>query len=70
MLHPKEIIEFDQLQDFKQASFLASRWAYKEALVKALNEKNLHFHMVYLRKLPSGKPELCIDKHHLEGNPS
>lgn len=57
VLHPKEITELKAKQDIDQQTlYLASRWSFKEACVKASGRKDLIFPKMYLEKEPSGKP--------------
>jgi phosphopantetheine--protein transferase-like protein len=58
VLHLKEIEEYRLLNEDKKAIFLASRWSYKEALVKALGDKGLIFSSVRLVKDETGKDSL------------
>jgi holo-[acyl-carrier protein] synthase len=63
VLHKKEIDEYKDLNDIKRKSkYIASRWAYKEALVKASGFKNIIFNKVYLEKNQQGKPFLKIEE--------
>lgn len=54
VLHSKEIEEFKLLNEDRKAVYLASRWCYKEALVKALGDKGLIFSSVRLVKDETG----------------
>jgi phosphopantetheine--protein transferase-like protein len=54
VLHCKEIEEYRLLNEDRRAVFLASRWCYKEALVKALGNKGLIFSSVRLVKDETG----------------
>jgi len=57
VLHPKEIIELKNRADIEQKTlYLASRWCFKEACVKASGRKDLIFPQMYLDKDPNGKP--------------
>jgi phosphopantetheinyl transferase (holo-ACP synthase) len=50
-LHPIEILELESRNgEGMQSEYLASRWACKEALVKASGRRDLLFHQVYLKK--------------------
>lgn len=65
-LHPEEIEKLLAIEkkeeSIKMASeFLASRWAVKEALVKASSRKDVLFHEVLIKTLPSGKPDLQLE---------
>lgn len=46
--------------------FLASRWAAKEALVKASGLTDLHFHLLRVGKLPSGKPTFLLEPSEMD----
>jgi len=46
--------------------FLASRWAAKEALVKASGRTDLQFHLLRVGKLPSGKPSFELEESERE----
>jgi phosphopantetheine--protein transferase-like protein len=51
VLHLKEINEYHKLTSINmKAKFLASRWSYKEAIVKASGNKQLIFSKIYLEK--------------------
>ncbi|EGR28777.1 hypothetical protein IMG5_169130 [Ichthyophthirius multifiliis] len=51
VLHQIEIDEFNNKTDIQmQVRYLASRWAYKESLVKASGRKDLIFNHIYLEK--------------------
>lgn len=55
-LHFNEIEEYKKLLNTKTKSqFLASRWSYKEALVKASGNKSLIFSKIYLEKNELGR---------------
>jgi len=57
VLHPKEITELKGRGDIEQQTlYLASRWCFKEACVKASGRKDLIFPQMYLDKDPNGKP--------------
>lgn len=69
ILHEDEIIEYNSLinnniSDIhckKKAQFLSSRWAIKEALVKATSNKSLIYSLVKIKKDYNNKPTLLID---------
>ena len=42
------------------AQFLASRWAAKEALVKASGRTDLQYHLIRVHKLDNGRPGLTL----------
>jgi len=66
-LHPKEIEEFHRLKTIElQSKYLASRWSYKEALVKATGNKKIIFSKVYLKKNEQGKPFIAFENDYVE----
>jgi len=68
-LHPVEIEEMNNLKTEEQkAKFLASRWSYKEALVKATGDKHIIFSKTFLKKSPSGKPYICFEEEYRNAN--
>src|SRR5688572_28360110 len=68
-LHLKEVEQYKSVSDLQQKSrFLASRWAFKEALVKATGNKAIIFSSVYIEKDVRGKPYLKIDKESYKGD--
>ena len=50
----------------KLSQFVANRWATKEAIVKALNKKDLEFTKVSIEKSKTGKPEVVFDLEYWE----
>lgn len=60
VLHPSEI------SSEISAQFLASRWAAKEALVKALSDYPVNFREVCISKHSSGRPILGYEGSTLE----
>jgi holo-[acyl-carrier protein] synthase len=66
-LHPIEIQEIQKLKnnDLK-AKYLASRWSFKEALVKATGDKHIIFSKVYLKKEATGKPYIKFEEEYLK----
>ena len=53
VFHPLEIEEFHQKSEgAARLEFLASRWALKEAMVKASGETRLTYPGIYLLKTP------------------
>lgn len=55
VLHTEEIKEYEKLKNLDLKSrFLASRWSFKEALVKASGNKQLTFSKVFLSKDETG----------------
>ncbi len=64
VLHLKEIEEYKRISnEKKKTQYLASRWAVKEALVKATGNKSIVFSDVYIDKEESGKPTLKINQN-------
>ena len=59
----------DQKMDIT-AQFLANRWAVKEALVKAMDKRDLDFKSVSLCKSESGRPFLGFEQGYLESSDS
>lgn len=71
VLSKSEIFQYNKFPIFKAKEiFLSSRWAVKEALVKAISNKYIIFNLVTINKEPNGKPLICIDKHNLDLNKS
>jgi holo-[acyl-carrier protein] synthase len=69
-LHKKEIEEFHKLKTNElKSKYLASRWSYKEALVKATGNKKLIFSKVYLTKNEQGKPFITFDEEYTKHDP-
>ena len=50
----------------KLSQFVANRWAAKEAMVKALNHKDLQFTKLTINKGEAGKPEVEFDQDYWE----
>lgn len=67
VLHPSEIDEIKTKKDLEtKATYLASRWCYKEACVKASGRRELIFPKMYLNKNELGKPfVIFIDENKL-----
>lgn len=66
VLHPLELAE---MPASKPVEYLAARFAAKEAAVKALGTGfagGISTHSVYVRKLPSGQPEMVFTGPALE----
>ncbi|CDW89035.1 4-phosphopantetheinyl transferase [Stylonychia lemnae] len=62
VLNIREIDEFKGREDQQsQSQFLASRWALKEALVKASGNTSLFYPGIYLQKLENSKPIIVIE---------
>ena len=65
ILHPLEL----EVMPKSPAAFLASRFAAKEAAVKALGtgfSEGISQHDIYVKSLPSGKPEIFFINAALE----
>jgi holo-[acyl-carrier protein] synthase len=67
-LHPIEIEEINKLKQEQKAKYLASRWSYKEALVKATGDKGIIFSKCFLKKNESGKPFIHFDEDYKDSN--
>ena len=68
-LHPIELEELNLLKNNDQkARYLASRWSFKESLVKATGDKQIIFSKVYLKKLSTGKPYIAFDEEYKNNN--
>lgn len=66
-LHPSEIGQFESLQtQSRKDSFLASRWAAKEAAYKAFSRARIPFPDFIIRKSDKGAPELLFEGKALE----
>lgn len=66
VLHPLELAD---LPETRPVEYLAARFAAKEAAVKALGtgfSGGISTHTVYVRKLPSGQPEMVFTGPALE----
>lgn len=62
--HPSEIETFHTLSENKQISFLAKRFAAKEAVAKAFGtgfDGNVKLNQIYVVNSKSGKPEIRLD---------
>lgn len=69
ILHENEIKEYHEIKLIdNKTKYLASRWSFKEALVKATGNKSLVFSKVYLEKNEEGKPFVKFDEKYLEEN--
>ena len=63
-LHPSEIKRFESFEIEKsKVEFIASRWAAKEALVKASQRKDIDFAGTGIRTLANGAPEFFFEQH-------
>ena len=69
VLHPVEMGEYSKIREGgeeewqRAAQYMASRWAFKEAMVKASGNTRLLYPGMYLKKKEegSGKPEPTIE---------
>ncbi len=69
VLHKNEIEEYNKITIIEnKTKYLASRWSFKEALVKATGNKGLIFSMIYLKKDLTGKPFIKFDEDYLDKN--
>jgi holo-[acyl-carrier protein] synthase len=62
--HGAEIEEFNQEPEHKRISFLAKRFAAKEAVAKAFGtgfNENVRLHQIYVVRNKLGKPEVRFD---------
>ena len=61
VLNVKEIEEFNDKKNIQQqTNYLASRWSFKEAMVKATGRRDLIFPHMFLNKNSEGKPYVEI----------
>ncbi len=67
MLSPGELAQFAALPEHQRTTFLASRWAAKEALVKATGRTDLPFHKVDLQRRQGMAP--CLAWPAAPGSP-
>jgi holo-[acyl-carrier protein] synthase len=65
--HPNEAADYLALADARKATFLASRWAVKEALHKALGSKRLLFPDIELVRGDPGGPRGAAPSLRLHG---
>jgi holo-[acyl-carrier protein] synthase len=66
-LHPKEIEQFESISlSSKRSTFLASRWAAKEAAYKAFSRVRIPFPDFIVSKSDKGAPELTFEGIALE----
>lgn len=67
VLHPSEINSFNsKAAEQMQVQYFASRWAAKEALVKATQLKDLVFPNIEIISGPLGKPTIILHDSNLE----
>jgi phosphopantetheine--protein transferase-like protein len=64
VLHKNELEQIKTLSLKSQVSFLASRWAAKEALVKAANDLELVYPLIEVGK-DNGRPQLVFHGENL-----
>ena len=61
-LHVKEIEEYENIElEEKRVLYVASRWAVKESVYKALKMEQLQFPEIRVRKTESGIPEIVFE---------
>ena len=54
-LHPEELLKLESLQlEKNKIEFVSSRWAAKEAVVKASRRKDLDFAAIWIKSNPDG----------------
>ena len=62
-LHEKEIEKLKTISvEKKYIEYVASRWAVKESLVKALKRKDLDFASVWIQNDENGAPSLFLEE--------
>ena len=65
-LSKEEIKEFETLKsETKKKQFLASKWALKEAIYKALSSEHLIFNQINITKNQYGQPIVKIKNYHI-----
>ena len=60
VFHTSEIDEFNQRDGAAKLQYLASRWALKEALVKASGQTKLSYPDIFLHKFPPKEEEITL----------
>jgi len=66
-LHPREIEYISNIgAPSRQAQILATRWAAKEALVKATRNRGLFYHCIEIAKHQDGAPYFVLDPETVE----
>ena len=61
-LHSKEIEEYENIEsEEKRILFVASRWAVKESVYKAMQMDQLQFPEIRIEKCDNGKPDLVFE---------
>jgi holo-[acyl-carrier protein] synthase len=61
-----KVLHAEEQREPVTPQFLASRWAAKEALVKASGLTDLQFHLMKIGKMQSGKPSFELETSELE----
>lgn len=62
-LGPRELMHFGNLKDEHQQRFLAGRWAAKEAIFKALDDKEHDYKKFDIYYNESGKPVVDFENY-------
>ena len=58
-LHPEELLKLESFQlEKNRIEFVSSRWAAKEAVVKASRRKDLDFAAIWIKSNPDGRRRL------------
>lgn len=61
-LHSREIDEYEKIDsEEKRILFVASRWAIKESVYKAMQMDKLQFPEIRIQKRENGKPDLIFE---------
>ena len=61
-LHSKEIEEYENIEsEEKRILFVASRWAVKESVYKAMQMDKLQFPEIRIEKRKNGKPDVVFE---------
>ena len=61
-LHSKEIEEYENIEsEEKRILFVASRWAVKESVYKAMQMDQLQFPEIRIEKRENGKPDVVFE---------
>ncbi len=66
LLSSQELTVYYGKNGVNQLNYLASRFAVKEALVKALNDKSLLFKDISVLNSESGAPYVCYKQHRIQ----
>jgi phosphopantetheine--protein transferase-like protein len=63
----RRVLHFEERTEAVSDQFVASRWAAKEALVKASGFRDIRFDLVRVVKENSGRPGFCFSDLRLQG---